>query len=203
MYQKENLIQALKEQISVYVTRLFLDNQNPTLLYHNLTHTESVVKRSAEIAAYYSIHEVSLFALVTAAWFHDTGQLFKYGKDHETESVSIMNNFLKGKNVEASLIHTIEGCILATRMPHEPKSFLEEIICAADTFNLGTDSFLETDQLLREECELKEEKKIDDWDLKTLKLLESHKYFTSYCQQMLNKGKQKNIKMIRSKLNLT
>lgn len=193
---------ALIDQVSTYVISLFNDYGGSDLLYHNLKHTTFVVKKSKEIAHHYSLSENENFILSTAAWFHDTGQLFHYGRDHEAESVIVMKKYLADKQIDSSIIGSIENCILATKMPHKPKSFLEEIICDADTFNLGTQDFLITDSLLKRECELKENKTIDDWDIKTLSLLEHHKYFTTYCRQLLNQGKQENINIIRSRLNL-
>ncbi len=39
-----------------------------------------------------------------------------------------------------------------------------------------------------------------EWDIKTLEFLENHKYYTSYCIELLTKGKQENIERLRSKL---
>ena len=38
---------------------------------------------------------------------------------------------------------------------------------------------------------------IDNWEEKTLELLLSHKYFTPYCQTLLNRGREKNIDLVR------
>ena len=193
---------ALVRQVSAYVIDLFNNYSEQDLPYHNLHHTMFVVKKCEEMGYHYSLSEDENFILGTAAWFHDTGQLFHYGKHHEEESAAIMKKYMDDINPGSSIINSIENCILATKMPPDPKSFLEAIICDADTFNLGTDDFLKTDSLLKRECELKEKKAIDDWDIKTLALLEHHKFFTSYCRRLLNKKKQDNINIIRSKLNL-
>src|SRR5690606_30223616 len=37
------------------------------------------------------------------------------------------------------------------------------------------------------------------WEKNTLDLLEGHQFFTSYCQVLLNEGKQKNIENARKK----
>ena len=40
----------------------------------------------------------------------------------------------------------------------------------------------------------------EDYDIKTLEFLENHKYYTSYCIELLNKGKEENIEKLRQKI---
>lgn len=195
------MLPALAGQITEYIIDLFQKHHQPYLLYHNLEHTKFVVSKAVEIAGNYSLQENETFILVTAACFHDTGQLLNYGSNHELKSVSLMKDFLADKNIEAATIDAIEKCIVATRIPHHPRSLSEEIICDADTYNLGTKDFIRTNELLKKECELKTHIKYDNWDKTTLAFLERHKYFTAYCQRLLNKGKQNNIHVLRAKLN--
>lgn len=196
----ETNILYIDQQVMDFVKKLFDKNCPPYLLYHNLVHTEYVVKRVREIALYYLVNPIDSFVLTTAAWFHDTGQLFTYGQNHELESIKILKDFIKKKNIDESISDKIEACILATQIPHQPKSLLEEIMCDADTYNLGTSSFLRTDELLKKEFELITHKKPLNWDIETLNFLQSHKYFTSYCQAILDIGKQVNIKLVKSRI---
>ncbi len=186
----------LAKEAANYITGLFKQYQSQALKYHNLLHTKSVVKRTHEIAAYYSFNDTELFILSMAAWFHDTGQLFGEDKQHEKKSVSIMKYYLKTKGVEKEIIKTIENCILTTKLSKQPKTLLQKIICDADTYNLGNEYFITTDKLLKKEVELRS-KPINNWEKRTLKLLENHKYYTAYCKALLNKGKQKNIERVR------
>jgi HD superfamily phosphodiesterase len=190
----------LSQAVSEYVTELYNDLQTPELQYHNLIHTERVVQRTYEIAANYQLDEEELFILSTAAWFHDTGHLFGKPEQHESRSVSLMREFLTDREVDPKIITLVEGCIKATEVPQQPKNLLEEIVCDADTFHLGTEEFLISDKLVKKEFELRYKVKFDNWNTLTLALLESHKYFTPYCQKLLNGSKQKNIEMVRSKL---
>ncbi|MEJ7822120.1 MAG: HD domain-containing protein [Chitinophagaceae bacterium] len=194
-------IPKLVDQTAIYVAELYKKYQTPDLFYHNLEHTQNVVKRTKEIAANYSFDETELFILVAAAWFHDTGYLFGVAKQHEERSVSIMQKYLEAKCVEKKIIDIIKGCILATKLSQNPTSLLEEIICDADTYNLGTEDFFKTDRLLKKEFELRNNASPDNWDKQTLELLEKHKYFTSCCRDKLEKGKQKNIEVMRTLLN--
>ena len=168
-------------------------------MYHNLEHTKTVVRRTSEIAANYHLSETELFILSAGAWFHDTGQLIGGTNLHEDRSVILMKKFLQTKRYKKEILDKIESCICATKLPQQPKSLLEEIVCDADTYNLGTEDFLKTDELLKKEFELRN-MPIDNWEEKTLNLLLSHKYFTPYCQMLLNKGREENIDLVRSRL---
>ena len=196
---KFNNYSQLIEKISAHVIRLFNQYQSNELMYHNLEHTKTVVKRTSEIATNYNLSDTELFILSAGAWFHDTGQLVGSTKLHEDRSVLIMKKFLEPKGIAKEIMDKIENCICATKLPQRPKSLLEEIVCDADTYNLGTEDFLKTDELLKKEFELRN-MPIDNWEEKTLNLLLSHKYFTSYCQVLLNKGREENIDLVRSYL---
>jgi predicted metal-dependent HD superfamily phosphohydrolase len=185
---------------ALYVISLYEKYQTAILLYHNLEHTQTVVTRTNEIAANYSLNKDKIFILSAAAWFHDTGHLFGEARDHEERSVSIMRDYLHTKGVEIEIIDLIEGCILATKVPQSPQSLLEEIICDADIYNLGTEDFFRTDKLLKRESELRNNCALDDWnwDRRTLDLLQNHKYFTPYCHAALEKGRERNIEIMHT-----
>ena len=190
---------GLAEKTGTYVKRLFNQYQANDLKYHNLEHTKSVIKRTLEIAANYSLRETELFILSAAAWFHDTGHLVGGPELHEDRSVIIMQSFLEGNEVAKDIIDKVEGCICATKLPQQPKSLLEEIVCDADTYKLGTKDFFKADKLLKKEFLLRGIP-VDNWEEKTLEFLLSHKFFTPYCQVLLNKGREENINLVRSLL---
>lgn len=192
----EILTSLLYKAVPGYVSMLFGRHFNSSLVYHNLEHTRSVVSRAMEIAGSYELGEQERFVLFVAAWFHDTGQLFTVPEEHEHRSVGIMREFLLGHGMDGKTISLIEGCILATRIPHQPETFLEQIICDADTYNLGTDEFITTDDQLREELSLRSFDTSEGWHQGTLAFLRRHRFFTSYCQQLLLAGKQKNMDTI-------
>ena len=189
----------LSQEISEYVINLFHQYPMNDLTYHNLKHTKTVVKRTLEIAADYPFSETELFILLAGAWFHDTGHLVGGAKLHEDRSVTIMKNFLEPKGVAKEIIDETENCICATKLPQKPKSLMVEIVCDADTYNLGTEEFLKTDELLKKEFELRN-MPVDNWEETTLNLLQSHRYFTPHCQALLNKGRKNNIELARSHL---
>src|SRR3954453_22140335 len=86
------------KEIENYVTGLFEKAHNPNLIYHNLTHTKTVVERSGEIAEHYHLSERDMMILWAAAWFHDTGHLFTDAAHHEEKSVEVMKGFMMNNN---------------------------------------------------------------------------------------------------------
>ncbi|MES2446361.1 MAG: HD domain-containing protein [Bacteroidota bacterium] len=194
-------IPLLYKEIPKYVTLLFQHNGNPALMYHNLEHTKSVVSRAMEIGGHYGLDQKEIFVLFSSAWFHDTGQLFTVPEEHEQKSIAIMEEFMYGHGSAMEIVGLIEGCILATKIPHRPETFLQEILCDADTYNLGTEEFLRTDDQLREELSLRGVATREGWDESTLLFLSCHRFFTSYCKQRLQAGKQRNIDIITGRIN--
>lgn len=185
-----------------YVRKLFLQHWTKELVYHKIQHTQTTVNRAVEIAGHYSLNEVQLFIVTISAWFHDTGHLFGSTELHEEKSASIMREYFKNKEVDQTINNSIESCILSTKLPQSPKNLMEEIICDADLYHLGTEEFPKNDELVKKELELRNKISIDskEWIKHTLYFLLNHKYFTAYCQQHLNEGKANNIELLHKLL---
>jgi predicted metal-dependent HD superfamily phosphohydrolase len=181
-----------------HVTALFNDHPNPALLFHNLEHTKKVVERTKEIAGHYYVSEKDMLAVFVAAWFHDTGYLFTDAANHEEKSVELMKEFMQQHAHDEEMIEKIAACILATKPPFKHDNLLEQIICDADTYHLGTKEFKDTNRKVWEEynymgISLSEK----EWAQKTMELLTSHHFFTKYCKDQLDKRKKKNMKKIK------
>ncbi|MEO6329350.1 MAG: Pycsar system effector family protein [Ginsengibacter sp.] len=190
----------LYKDIEQYAKSLFAERAKPALLFHNLKHTEAVVDRTKEIAAHYNLSEKDMLILFAAAWFHDTGHLFTEPARHEEKSVEIMRNFMQENTTDEALIKNIEQCIMVTKMPRNPANLLQQIICDADTYHLGTKAFKLTNGLMFEELNLsKPGMDKTTFDDKTLEMLETHQFYTDYCKELLNKKKKKNMKKLKKK----
>lgn len=189
------------KKVENFVTELFEKNQTTALLFHNLEHTEKVVERTREIALQYQLSEKDQFILYTAAWFHDTGHLFVDPSAHEIKSVELMKDFLAKYSLDDDTLREISDCIMATKMPRNPQGTLQQIICDADTYHLGTKEFKVTNKQLRKEYEAR---KISPppggWRKGSLEFMEAHVYYTDYCKNLLDEGKRDNIEKLRKKL---
>lgn len=175
-----------------YVAGVFANRVLPAFLFHSYEHTLDVVNASEFLANHYHLPDEDRFPLFLAAWFHDTGYSGGEVKNHEELGKAIAVEFLTSKNVDATVIERVSSCIMATRMPQSPGNFIEQILCDADLFHLGTDQFPEKNKLLRKEINLLHEDKISkkEWREMNIKFLRQHQYFTSYGKTYLAPIKQ-------------
>jgi predicted metal-dependent HD superfamily phosphohydrolase len=192
--------QQLLEETKRYVVSYFEMRQDPDLIYHDIKHTKDVVTTATRIANHYQLNDEDFFIVVTAAWFHDTGY-FLNKTDHENQSATNAAEFLKQLKVDDAVIEKVKGCILATRMPQNPEGLLQQILCDADLYHLGTDDFADRSKLMRKEMESCKHVEIDKqlWREKTIELMEAHHYFTDYAQLLLNDQKEKNLRKLKNK----
>jgi predicted metal-dependent HD superfamily phosphohydrolase len=195
-----NQAQILKDA-QVYVTEIFQKKVSPIFVFHNLTHTQQVVRAAEELAANYALNDQDHFVLLMSAWFHDTGFSSGQAEEHEKESIQIATVFLQNHNVDAETIQRISSCIQATRMPQSPLSQVEKIMCDSDLYHLGSTDFKKMNDSLRQEQEayFKKEFGKKEWRQRNIEFLESHQYFTDYCQQRLEPKKQQVIKDLQKR----
>jgi predicted metal-dependent HD superfamily phosphohydrolase len=196
---------ALLIEIENHIRSLFKQYQQANLIFHNFDHTQSVVKHAHEIGSYYQLPDKEMFELLAAAWFHDTGHLVTEPPLHEEKSVALMEAFMQQKfsnNNGNDLVQHIAGLIRITKFPPQPKTLQEMILCDADTYHFGLDDFKKTNKAVKKELILRNmNTQVMDWEKNSLQLLEKHQFFTTYCQERLQKGKEKNIRRLHKKIN--
>ncbi len=192
---------GLLQAAASYVTDLFMNKVSESVRFHTLAHTQEVVAACETMADYYKLGDDDKQALLLAAWFHDTGFSSGQARDHESVSVKHATDFLAAHAVPSELTIRVLGCINATRMPQNPSTMIEKIICDADLFHLGTDSFKEKSRLLRQELHILggEEISKSEWRYNNIAFLEAHKYFTSYGQDQLQPVKEKHLAALKEK----
>ena len=180
------------ENIKGYVLNYFEQQRDKDLVYHDLKHTKTVVSNATLIANQYQLNDEDFFVVIAAAWLHDIGY-FIDKLNHEEAGATAANDILKQFNVSAALIEKVKGSIIATQIPQKPKNLLEEIVCDADLFHLGTEQFPDRSKLLRKEIELIKNITFDkkQWRQKNIEMLQSHSYFTDYAKVLLNNQYQK------------
>lgn len=185
-----------------FVNGLFAVHADPYLVFHNLHHTQAVVKRVEEMLGYYKLQQRPAAAVRIAAWFHDTGYLNGGPVCHEVRGAHFAKLFLIDHGLFEDCFQDIQGCIMATQLPQQPASLLQQILCDADLFHLGKPDFFECDALMRKETEFRFSGPISDhqWQVQTMQLLKEHRYHTAYCQQHLEKQKAINLAKLESLL---
>jgi predicted metal-dependent HD superfamily phosphohydrolase len=192
---------TLLTEIEEYVTRYYAEHPRPELLYHTLAHTQEVVQATEKLASHYQLSEADYLTIMAAAWFHDVGYLTSPTQNHEGVSADIATNYLQQLAAPGSIRDEVARCILATRMPQAPSNRLEEILCDADLFHLGDETYAQKQKSLRKERELLTGQVIkgNDWRQQNITLLENHRYFTHYAQTIRQQGQADNLQKLRDK----
>lgn len=196
----KNSDKQILKQAEERVTELYTMVPDDKLAYHNIGHTRQVVERANEIAAHYDLTERDILVLNVAAWFHDTGHLYVDPGDHERKSVELMKLWCAETGDTTGLADEVAPVIMATRLSTQPEGLIQEIVKDADTYHFGLPDFKKADKQMKKEMALRNiSTMVMDWKRNTLALLETHRYFTSYCKDLLEAGKQKNIARLRKK----
>lgn len=192
---------SITEEAADFVNELFKNKLQTIYVYHNLTHTEEVVEAVKKIGNKLNLNDEDLEIVTLAAWFHDTGFIERVN-NHEDVSIEIATKFLEEKNYKTENIELIKGCINATRYPQSPANILEEILCDADLYHLGSKKFDLKNDLLRVEWEKSEGKIYSDieWTKINLDFLATHKFYTKPARKSLSDNKAEMIVKIQKRL---
>ena len=117
-----------------YVTKFLADNLSDNFKFHTIYHTKYVVENAEFIGKKSGISDDEINVVKLCAWFHDVGYTIDPG-NHEQESVKIATEFLISKGIDESIINQVENCILATRIPQQPKDLLSQIVSRGSYLN--------------------------------------------------------------------
>lgn len=167
------------------------------LTYHNVDHTLDVTSQCVAIAKEEGIEDKDiLLILQIAALYHDSGFLYVY-HHHEERGCELAREQLPDFGMNEKSIEEVCKLIMATKVPQNPVSHLQQIICDADLDYLGRDDFFETgDRLRRELLEYKFIADHHDWEKRQLDFLRSHHYFTWASQKKRTPAKMEFIKQL-------
>lgn len=176
---------------------------SPTLTYHGLSHTrDDVVLAVERLAALEGIGGEALLVLRTAAYFHDLG-FVQQRAGHEALGAAIVAEVLPTFGYSSEQIASIQGIILATRLPQAPRNQLEALLADADLDVLGRADFVARNQALRAELAAYGMPSSDvEWYRGQIAFLEAHQYFTAAARTLRAAGKQHNLQQLRRRLAL-
>ena len=183
------------EKTEVFVTDLLSNQLGSEYLYHNLRHTQRVVKNTKELLDFYDLNAKEHDALVLAAWLHDTGYT-QGSENHEEASCAIARSFLEENNYDTAAIDTVCNLILATRRYYDPTNLSEQIIRDADASHLGHNTYEETSEMLREELSLLgiADFSQKEWRDTNIQMFQTeHRFYTDYAKNNWQKGKDENL----------
>ena len=186
------------EKAKQFVTDILENQLNPNFLYHNLKHTQRVVKSTKELLNSHDFSDDENEQVLVAAWFHDTGYT-KGVADHEENSCKIAKAFLEAENYNADKIKKIGDLIMATKRYHEPKNVFEEIIRDADASHFAQKSYWQTTDFLKEELSLLNIANYSnkEWREENIKMFkDEHRFYTTYAKENWEKEKEKNLRQL-------
>jgi uncharacterized membrane-anchored protein YitT (DUF2179 family)/predicted metal-dependent HD superfamily phosphohydrolase len=148
------------------------------LSYHCTQHTKDVVETCRHLAEKEKLSEEDTHLVLTAALLHDSGFLKGYD-NHEELSCDNAKKLLPDYNYSARQIETVCELIMATKLPQKPVNLLQEVLCDADLFYLGSDDYFDGANRLFSEWRAADKIKEDvDWYKMQIEFLKKHKYFT-------------------------
>lgn len=185
------------ESAKHYVLDRLRRELSPTITYHSIWHTESDVLPAVErLGRMADVKDESFLLLRTAALYHDVGYVIQR-KEHELISVQIAYETLPKFGYTHPQMKQIEGIIMATRMPQNPRNFLEQLMADSDLDSIGREDFLKTSFDLRTELSNIGIHVTDkEWYTSQRKFLQGHYYFTNVARQLRNTGKRKNVNQL-------
>ena len=167
-------------QLRAEILQKLHDGLDPRLTYHSVSHTQDVLYHAERIAISENVSDVRLLLLIKiASLFHDTGFLCSY-KGHEEKSCEIMLESLDHSLFEDRELELMKELIMATKLPQNPVTLAEMIICDADLDYLGRDDFKLISERLKQEFLAYGVVANDaEWDELQIRFIENHLYFTA------------------------
>lgn len=187
-------------EIENYIFDHYKNNAPAENVYHNLAHIRNVVDLVIEIGNNSDLSDDDLEILLISAWFHDIGHI-EIWNGHEEKSAEFAKKYLTKINYPPDKIEKVLGCIIATKIPHEPKNYLEEVICDADIGHVGSKDFFDQSELLKLEIEKREKIKLSEieWLKKNIEFITKNRFFTKYAKIKFDERKNANLLKLRKK----
>lgn len=178
-----------------YIKKVLSDRCPTYYKYHNYYHIQKVVEAAIQISDHENVSDEEKEIIILACLFHDIGYI-DLCEGHEEISCSYAKEFLTKENYPENKIQQINSCILATKIPQQPKNKLEMIVCDADLHHLGSEDFLEVGNNLRTEIEFSHKKHFtdSDWLELTIRFNKNHSYFTDYARKIYGVRKKLNVR---------
>ncbi len=183
-----------------YCTKFLENSRCKSLPFHSIEHTIEVYNYAKTIAQYEEVFGSNLEPILIAALFHDTGMAETY-VNHEEQSVEYAKEYLSKKKYPEAKIKIVTNCILATKLPQKPKTQAEKIICDADLYHLGIESYIFRNERLRAEWKtfFNQEYTDEEWYKINMDFLQKQKYHTWFGKTVLLNRKDLNYKMLKER----
>lgn len=192
------LSNKLIDELQVKALEMLKEKLPANLEYHNYEHTLDVLRAAERLAIAENLSGDDLYPLRLAAVLHDSGYIYTR-HEHEEESCKIATQLLSSHGLDQDFINKVCELIRATKIPHEPKDKLSQILCDADLDYLGRDDFfLISQSVFREFKKFGVVKDEDEWNKLQVRFFESHKYFTPTANRLRKQKKQEHLEILKA-----
>lgn len=187
-------------ELKKFILKDLAENLSTQLTYHGIHHTKDVISVCKQYIKRLGIKGKNAELLLIGALVHDSGFLHTY-KNHEEKGVEMALGYLPGFGFSPKDIEIISGLIMATKVPQNPKTDLERILCDADLDYLGRKDFDQISASLFQELQnfdiLHD---LNEWNKLQVRFLENHSFHTLFAQKNRQPKKQLRIEEIKLKI---
>ncbi|MCF1749693.1 HD domain-containing protein [Mariniradius sediminis] len=169
-----------------------------SLKYHDMSHIMDVYDVCNQYIDRLKLPEQEACELRIGALMHDIG--FTQGNsNHEEVGAKMAEEILRKYNVGQPCIESVQGLILATKIPQSPTNELQKIICDADLDYLGRDDYPEISSKLFEELKLANVIRTEEeWKNIQVRFLKAHQFHTDFAKKNREPKKQYWLRMIEN-----
>jgi len=197
----DKISKQLVNEAEKFVTKLLAEKLPDNIQYHTLDHSRYVVENAEYIGKNSGLNNDEINGIKLCAWFHDVGFTVD-PMNHEEEGDKIMAEFLATKSVKPEVIDKVRSCILATRMPQQPKDLSSRVLCDADLIHLAAEDYFERIEPLRKEWMLLSGKKIGKKKFlnTSLNFFKQHNFHTDFAKKEFQAKKEENLKQIKKEI---
>lgn len=186
------------EEARAYILERLKSELRPDLYYHSLQHTVDVMESAIRIGKKEGVNDHEMLLIKTAALYHDAGMLHAYD-GHEEASVNIVEATLPEYGFIRADIDQINSMIMSTKLPQDPHSKLEMVLCDADLDYLGREDFFMISHRLKMEWSDRGFKQtLREWYRGQITFLTNHRYWTKSAIDLRRPGKIKNLREIEA-----
>jgi predicted metal-dependent HD superfamily phosphohydrolase len=160
------------------------------LTYHDVDHVLDVLGVCNQYIKRFKIKGTDAYLLRIGALVHDLG-FTKSTLNHEEVGAEMAQKIMESLKMDPAHIETVRGLVMATKIPQNPKTDLQKIICDSDLDYLGRKDYVEISSKLYQELKSTNVIKTrEDWVELQIKFLKSHTFHTEFARKNREPKKQ-------------
>jgi predicted metal-dependent HD superfamily phosphohydrolase len=159
--------------------------------YHNFEHAQKVAEAFRKIGYLEALTETEINLGEVSAYLHDI--IHQNAPDDETRSAERVQEVLPQWGYSAKEVQTVTELIRATKFPTSPKNLLEQVMCDADIFYLGTEEYWQGSEQLRQEWNIE----YGTWNARQVVFIENVRYYTESARELTKLFLQRHLQKLK------